>query len=280
MSYYLKPGYKPQSRDTTPEVDLFGFGLLKQRSPSQRLQMGAAMNQNARQFAITCFRQRFSDFSDTQLAQKLALAWLGEENCAYSIVTQNQMNWIQDSIALAGTLHPIFESLNISYFITGGVAAIAYGEVRTTRDLDIVILIHPQDITLLVTELERVGFYIPGVEDIIENRMRILQVTHIETISRADLILARDDEFERLQFKRRQQYEIPSGIKVNLASPEDIILNKLQWRSPSESEKQWRDVLGILKVQGEFLDFNYLNDWSNRLGFAEDLQQARIEAGL
>lgn len=84
---------------------------------------------------------------------------------------------------------------------------------------------------------------------------------------------------------------------MNLASPEDIILNKLQWSGATlrmshplrnahqesgatQSDKQWRDILGILKVQGESLDFDYLNSWSNRLGFTEDLQQARTEAGL
>ncbi len=67
---------------------------------------------------------------------------------------------------------------------------------------------------------------------------------------------------------------------MNLASPKDIILNKLQWRNSSQSDQQWRDILGILKIQEELLDFNYLNDWSHRLGCIQDLQQARTEAGL
>ena len=276
----VKPGYQSQSPDTTPQVDMLGFRLLQERSPSQRLAMGSGMNQNARQFSLSCFRQRFPNLSEKQLAQKLAQAWLGEAHFPYSIKTKNQMNWTQDSIALAGRLHLIFESLNIPYYITGGVAAIAYGEVRTTRDVDIVIFIQPQDITTLATELESVGFYVPGVEDIIEGRMGILQVTDIETISRADLILAPDNAFAKIQFERRQQYEIPGGIQVNLASPEDVILSKLQWRSQTQSDKQWRDILGILKVQGESLDFNYLNHWSNRLEFTQDLQEARTEAGL
>jgi hypothetical protein len=302
----VKPGYQPQSLDTTPQVDMLGFKLLQERSPSQRLAMGYQMNQNARQFSLSCFRQRFSNLSERQLAQKLATAWLGESHFPYSITTQNQMNWTQDSMALAGRLHLIFESLNIPYYIIGGVAAIAYGEVRTTRDVNIVIFTHPQDVITLTTELENIGFYVPGVEDIIEGQMRILQVTDIETISRADLILASNNAFERIQFERRQQYEIPDGVQVNLASPEDIILSKLQWsgatlrlykllsrervrqhvrnahqeRSQTQSDKQWRDILGIFKVQGESLDFNYLNNWSNRLGFTQDLQQAQIEAGL
>ncbi|WP_413167887.1 hypothetical protein ACL6C3_14395 [Capilliphycus salinus ALCB114379] len=124
--FKVKPGYKPQSPDTTPEVDLLGFELLKKRSPSQRLVMGAEMNKNARRFSISCFRQHFSQLSDAELAQKLAFAWLGENDFPGLTSTHNQMNWIQDSIALAEKLHPIFELLNIPYYITGGVAAIGF----------------------------------------------------------------------------------------------------------------------------------------------------------
>jgi hypothetical protein len=54
------------------------------------------------------------------------------------------------------------------------------------------------------------------------------------------------------------------------------IFNKLS----SQIDTVKRDILGILKVQGELLDFNYLNDWSNRLGCTQELQQAQTEAGL
>ena len=110
--------------------------------------------------------------------------------------------------------------------------------------------------------------------------MQTLSITHIETISRADLIRAEDSEFERLKLKRRQQYQIPTGAIVFLASPEDLILNKLQWRKVNSSEKQWRDVLGILKVQGDSLHLDYLNNQAKSLKLIEDLNRALIEAGL
>ena len=73
--FTIKPGYQPQSSDTTPEADFLGFWLLKQRTPEQRLLMGSSMNQNARRFAINCFRQRFFDLKAPEFAQKLAQAW-------------------------------------------------------------------------------------------------------------------------------------------------------------------------------------------------------------
>lgn len=278
--FTIKPGYQPQSSDTTPEVDLLQFWLLKQRTPEQRLQMGSGMNQNARRFAINCFRKRFCDLNQLEFARKLAQAWLAEDCPQHYIPTGNEMTWIQDSIALAEILHPIFEAFNIPYYITGGVAAIAYGEVRTTRDLDIVISVIPEYLSPLISELEKAGFYVAGVDDVISGRMQTLQITHIQTISRADLMIAEDSELERRKLERRQQYQIPTGAIVFLASPEDLILNKLSWRKFNSSQKQWRDVLGILKVQGDSLDKVYLYNQAESVGLIEDLNRAFIEAGL
>jgi hypothetical protein len=276
----IKPGYRPQSEDTTAEVDIFGFSLLRQRTHKQRLEMGATLNRNARQFSINCFRKRFSDLTTLELGQKLAKAWLQEYYPIDYIPTGDEMTWVQDSITLAAQLHPIFESLEIPYYITGGVAAIAYGEPRTTQDLDVVLSIQRADISELVHALEKAGFYVPGVEDVVSGRMQTLQITHIESIARADLVIAAGDEFDRIKFERRQQYEIPGGVEVYLASPEDVILNKIRWGQRSQSEKQWRDVLGILKTQGEDLDYAYLIQWASRLNILDLLSQARIEAGV
>ncbi len=81
------------------------------------------------------------------------------------------MTWIQDSITLAAQLHPIFASLGVPYYITGGVAAIAYGEPRTTQDLAVVLSIQLSAIGTLATVLEQAGFYVPGVDDAVSGRM-------------------------------------------------------------------------------------------------------------
>jgi hypothetical protein len=187
--------------------------------------------------------------------------------------------WIQDSVQLAVKLHPIFEELGIYYYITGGVAAISYGEPRTTQDLDLVMAVSSEDIDRLTNALGEAGFYVPGVDDVKSGRMRTLQITDMESISRADLVVAGTDEFDRLKFERRRVIEF-EGTALYFASPEDVILNKLRWRQRSGSEKQWRDVLGVLKVQTEKLDYGYLREWAERLGLADALDLAVTEAGI
>ena len=276
----VKPGYRPQASDTSIETDAFEFALLRQRSNSDRIEMSAALTQGARQLCLCGLRQTHSSLSETAFAQAIAQAFLGK-NCPNEFTPMgNEMTWIQDSIALAVKLHTIFEELNILYYITGGVAASTYGEPRTTRDLDVVIAVSLSNLDRLVQRLEIEGFYVPGVEDVRSGKMQILGITHRETIARADLILAGARDFDREKFSRRREIFIQGRGTLYLASPEDIILNKLRWGAQSQSEKQWRDVLGILKIQSQNLDFNYLNQQAEQIGLSSALARAITEAGL
>lgn len=257
-----------------------GFWLLRQRTPTQRMEIVASMTQNARRFSLMCLCQQFSHFSQQALARKIAEAWLQEDCPPNYIPTGNKMTWIQDSLALAEKLHPILQVQGVLYYVTGGVAAITYGEPRTTRDLDLVIAIGRGGIPGLVNDLENAGFYVPGVEDVVSGRMKMLQITEMATISRADLVIAGEKEFDQVQFTRRQQHQTPSGAEIYMASPEDIILNKLLWGKQSQSEKQWRDILGVLKTQQDALDFRYLNQWASQFNLLQDLDRALLESGL
>jgi hypothetical protein len=192
--------------------------------------------------------------------------------------------WIQDPSEIARLLHPIFEQLHIPYYITGGVAASTYGDPRTTRDMDMVLELRREDIAQLVTVLEQAGFYClsGAVEDIQYGIGRVLSVTHIEKILNADLVLNADTAFDCSQMARSRLEAIDEAgeLQVWMCSPEDLLLAKLLWGQRSQSEKQWRDVLGILKVQLETLDYRYLAEWGDRLEILDQFHQALTEAGI
>ena len=279
LKFAIKPGYRPQADDTSVETDLLTFHLLRQRTAGERLRMAASLTRSARKLSLCSLRQQFGYLSPTQFAKKIALAWL-QENCPPNYIpTGESPMWIQDSVQLAIKLHPIFEELGISYYITGGVAAISYGEPRTTQDLDLVMAISPDVIDRLSDALTEAGFYVPGIDDVKSGRMQTLQIIEMESISRADLVVAGTDEFERLKFARRRVIEF-EGTALYFASPEDVILNKLRWRQRSGSEKQWRDVLGVLKVQAENLDYGYMRELAEQLGLVDALNQAVTESGV
>ncbi|HIK29972.1 MAG TPA: hypothetical protein IGS17_10045 [Oscillatoriales cyanobacterium M59_W2019_021] len=273
-------GYQPQAEDTNLESDLLMFYLLRQKSCSDRLQMAASMIRESRGLSLYCLRQRFGNLDRSQFARQVARAWLQEDCPDRFIPTGDEMTWIQDCIPLARTLHEILENSGISYYITGGVAAITYGEPRTTRDLDLVLSISPAEIDRLVAALEAAEFYVSGVEDAKSGRMRTLSITHMVSISRADLIIAGTEELDRLQFDRRVVLFVEGAGNLYFTSKEDVVLNKLKWRQRSHSDKQWRDVLGVLKVAGGDLDVEYLRKWADCLGMTDELSRALREAGL
>jgi hypothetical protein len=221
--FSIKPGYRPQAEDTSIETDLLTFHLLRQRTATARLKMAASLTRSARKLSLSSLSQHFGHLSPTQFAQKIALAWLQEYCPANFMPIGESAMWIQDSVSLATKLHAIFEELGIAYYITDGVAAIAYGEPRTTQDLDLVMAISPLDIERLSEELSQVGFYVPGVDDLQSGRMATLQITDMESISRADLMVAGTDQFELLKFQRRRVIEF-EGTALYFASPEDLIL--------------------------------------------------------
>lgn len=280
MDRVVKSGYKSQAEDTDIKTDQMEFALLRQRTNSDRFLMALAHTQGARRLSLSGLKYRFPHLDAVAFATKVAQVFLCERYNAQFMPEGNEMTWIQDSLSLAATLHPLFEASDIPYYITGGVAASTFGDPRTTRDLDVVIAVSTQKLETLVHALEANRFYVPGLDDVRSGRMRTLSITHQESIARADLMVAGTEPFDRQKMVRRRLIEIIGIGAFYFASPEDVILNKLRWRQRSDSEKQWRDVLGILKVQGETLDMDYLGEWAAHLDLLEDLAHAIDEAGL
>lgn len=127
------------------------------------------------------------------------------------------------------------------------------------------------------------NFYISdvAVEEAIKGLMSSFNIIHLQTIEKADIFINRYDDFSVSKMLRRQLYTMEEG-RFYVCSPEDTILQKLVWLSMSDgqSQKQWRDILGVLKLQRERLNFSYLWEWSEKIGVKENLQIALRDSGL
>lgn len=277
-------GYRPQAADISVEADLLDFYLLRQRSITERVEIAAGLMTHAKELSLHFLGHQFSHLNPQQFSRKLAEAWLQNDYPTHyvprDIPRGSDMTWIQNSAELAAQLHVVFEAADIPYFVTGGMAAIAYGDPRTTRDLDVVIRLPRAAITELQSVLEAAGFYVAGIDDVVSGRMSSLQITHIETISRADLMISNDSDYANQQFMRRRLYPFPDQSEVYLASPEDIIVSKLRWGLKSESEKQRRDVLAIFKVQQDALDYRYLYQWAAEFGLVQIIEDLVMASGV
>jgi hypothetical protein len=273
-------GYCPQSIDTNITADLIRFDLYRQRTTVERLILGAKYRQSARQLSFECLRQSFPELTTEEFSKKIATAWLQEKCPRDYIPPLNPMSWSQNPTAIASLVAQILTAASIPYYITGGVAAIAHGEPSATIDLDVVIAIDLPDLPALAANFESQGFYVAGLSDVMVGSLRCLNITHLETIENVDLMISNQDEYELIKFDRKRLYTLPGSGQVAIASPEDIIISKLIWRRESRSDKQWRDILGILKVQQGKLNFVYLQQWVERFKLDEDWQRAMVEAGI
>jgi hypothetical protein len=272
--------YQPQSIDTSVESDRYQFELLRQKTCGERFAMAAQMIRWAKTVSLRGIRKARGELAPEYFAR----AVLQEKWISLLTPSGDEKMWIQDPGEIARILHSVFESLSIPYYITGGVCAIAYGDPRTTRDLDLVVECKPSEIMPMVAQFESEGFYCPpgAVEDIQSGKGRVLSITHMQLVLNADVVLNANTDFDRFKMERRRLEAIglDESEQFWLASPEDVILAKLLWGRQSQSEKQWRDVLGVLKVQGDSLDFDYLTQWAARLDLVGVVQQAIAAAGL
>ena len=182
--------------------------------------------------------------------------------------------------AIVVTIHVTnaLEVLGVPYFIGGSVASTLYGMVRTTQDSDIVADLRPENIQFFLEALQD-EFYVDDamIADAILHRSSF-NIIHRESMFKVDIFIPRPRPFVEMQFSRaRKEYLSSDPVMVaNVASPEDTLLAKLEWyRMGGEvSERQWRDVVGVIEVQGEALDVDYLHRMARDLGVEDLLDRA------
>ncbi|MEN8221597.1 MAG: hypothetical protein ABFS56_35705 [Pseudomonadota bacterium] len=107
---------------------------------------------------------------------------------------------------------------------------------------------------------------------------------HLDTMIKVDVFISKDEPYHRSTFQRRRKdtLEEDDSLKFYIVSPEDIILNKLDWfrLGGQVSDQQWRDIQGVLKIQRDLLDMEYLFRWAKELRLDDLLKQALRDAGI
>lgn len=173
------------------------------------------------------------------------------------------------------------DRLRIPYFVGGSIASILHGEIRTTQDADVVVEIAEPDVEPLAAALTPTFFVDrDAVRDAVHRRSSC-NLIHRATAFKVDLFVRRERPFSFEEMSRRRQVKV-AGVQLTVASAEDCVLAKLEWYEKADrvSDRQWRDVLGILKAQGASLDRAYLQTWATELGVTETLELALQQAGM
>jgi hypothetical protein len=190
---------------------------------------------------------------------------------------------LPDVIRIAMEVAQVLEDLRIPHLVGGSIVSSLYGDPRTTFDADLVADLQLQHIQPFSAALSR-DFYVEPerMADAIRRRASF-NIIHHRTGLKVDIFVFKNDPLARQEMARRRMVApLPDMGEFPIATVEDIILQKLRWYQMGNgvSDRQWNDVLGVLKVQRKRLDFDYLKGWASSIGVEDLLRQAYDDAGL
>jgi hypothetical protein len=188
-----------------------------------------------------------------------------------------------DAVDVALRVAAAIELVGGSYFVGGSLASSLQGEPRATNDIDIVLTLPLGKLSSFVQALGA-DFEV----DVAMLRDALLHGTsanifYLPAVLKIDLFGVGPSSYDESEFSRRRAVKVRvSGEELVLKSPDDTVLRKLLWyrAGGSISERQWRDVVQVLRISGAAMDDEYLQRWANQLGLSELLEKARAESRM
>lgn len=184
---------------------------------------------------------------------------------------------LAEPIQITRQIAIVFEELNIPYYVVGSLASSLYGIPRATADADMTADIQQHHVHTLVQTLQK-DFYIDEerIKKAVKQRSSF-NIIHLDTMFKIDVFLLKDDDLSHEELSRREKFQVTekTGQNLYLASPEDIILSKLQWYESGGcvAERQWNDVKGMLRVLDKRLDLKYLKRAATKRGILDLLEK-------
>lgn len=176
-----------------------------------------------------------------------------------------------------------FQQLGVPFHVGGSVASSAHGFGRSTQDIDLVAAVRPEHVQPLAALLAG-EFYVsePKIRAAVAHES-CFNVIHLPTMFKVDVFVLKTRPFDQVAFRRASPGRIglpDDFLDVALASPEDVVLNKLEWYRAGDEVSEWSDVLGVLKVCAPRLDGDYLRHWAAELGVADLLTRALADSNV
>ena len=185
-----------------------------------------------------------------------------------------------DQVGTALLVIRALDALDIVSTVGGSIAASFAGEPRSTIDIDIVAALDESHIEPLVSSLSS-EFYIDAKALARAVRTRSsANLIHQTSQIKVDLFVAGGTPLDAQQIARRVAVDVGDGRILHVHPPEDILLQKLHWyrRGGDVSDRQWRDIAGIVRVQGDRLDRQYLRANAVVIDVADLLERALADS--
>jgi len=182
-----------------------------------------------------------------------------------------------DALDIALLVARALEAVGAEYFVGGSVASSLQGDPRSTNDIDFVISLPLGRVAALCAELGTSFEIDPEQLRGAVRRASSANAFYLPLITKIDFFGRGYEPYDEAEFSRRMPRQVrTSGETLVIKAPEDTVLRKLLWyRAGGEvSDKQWRDIVSVLRVSRDQIDRAYLETWAARLGVAALLERA------
>lgn len=182
-----------------------------------------------------------------------------------------QVSWMNSLEATAAVVDAL-EQFGIPYLLVGAFASNAYGIARSTKDVDFVVSLQSGDLRRLVDRLGPEFRLDPQMKfEVITGSIRYV-ITFLPTDFDIELFRLSDDDHHAERFRRKQRVQLGElDREVWLPTAEDVIIQKLRW----QRRKDLDDVVNILAVRANALDWEYLSRWTTAHGTYDLLKKLR-----
>lgn len=170
-------------------------------------------------------------------------------------------------------------SNHIGYMITGSIASSIQGEPRNTHDIDIVIELRNENVSLLLNEFNAPRFYISqnSIEEALLKK-GMFNIIDTDEGDKVDFWLLTEEDFDHSRFQRKIKVEFRKNIFF-VSSPEDTIIAKLRWSKLSGgSQKQMTDAIRVYEVNYKNLNIQYIDEWVLKLDLQNEWNQLLQDA--
>jgi hypothetical protein len=266
--------------DTSPEAEAVLLAVYRRMTPAQKwLQLGQ-MYADARALHAAGVRLRNPSATPRQIHEawfEINLSFM-DRQALRPPAPRGPMQNLQDVREVARAL----TALGISYALGGSMASSLHGIDRYTRDADLTAEPFPGKEAQLAAAFGPDWYVsLPAIQEAVRRRSSF-NLINTATGFKVDVFVRKDQPFEQSAMARRTPLTLPdaSGEPLVVHSAEDVVLFKLRrYRLGNQvADQQWKDVLGVLRVQAGKLDDRYLDHWAADLGVTDLLQRARAEA--
>lgn len=188
---------------------------------------------------------------------------------------------VADPVAVAVHIAAILEGLSVRYVLGGSLASTAFGEPRATLDVDLAADLDEGRVDAFVRMVEQ-GFFVDATWVRQEVRRRgSFRLVHRASMIRVDVFVPEWIGLHLWKWERRRRVDLGAREgAVDVSSPEAIVIQKLvRYRDGGAvSDRQWRDVIGVLRTQRGHLDVAGMRAQARSSGVDDLLDRACASA--